>query len=73
MSEMKKDCFAFCKKKGKNVCNVLEDLSCEDCRFYKNRNEIKNNPYYAFSYKDKLKHKEDVKKMNIKKEAIVWE
>lgn len=70
---VKKDCFAYCKKKGKYVCNALEDLCCEDCRFYKKRSEIKENPYYAYSYKDSAKHKEDIKKKNINKEAVVWE
>lgn len=66
---VKKDCFAYIKE---NKCNALIEMNCEKCPFYKKRNEIKNNPYYAYSYSDKKRHKKDMDKNHIKESQVIW-
>lgn len=68
--KIKKDCFAYIEEK--NECNALTEIECEKCPFYKNRNKIKNNPFYAYSYDNKKKHKRDMEKTKIKKSQVIW-
>lgn len=43
----KKDCFAYRENKGYKKCDCLDKLYCknEDCKFYKNKNEVKEIDY----------------------------
>lgn len=68
----KKNCFAYCEKKGEPYCNALCDCNCNNCSFYKERQQIKKNPFYAFSYDNEMEHLKDVKKRNIKEECVIW-
>ena len=66
----KTTCFA---RINENECNALAKKECKKCRFYKHRDKIKNNPYYAYSFKDKDKHRRVVEKYGIKDSQIIWE
>ncbi len=68
---IKEDCFAHFKKNNKSQCNVFKEMNCENCSFYKLRKEIKNNPYYAYSYEDKKQFKKDKEKNHVKDDQIV--
>ena len=65
----RKDCFCRINEKK---CNALTEKKCENCSFYKKRCEIKNNPYYAYSYKNLKKHSEDVKKYKVNPDDIIY-
>lgn len=67
----RKDCFAYIEKDGNPSCNCLTKMQCKDCSFYKKSIEIKDNPFYAFSYKDKRKLAHDLKKYQINESQIV--
>ncbi len=66
---IKNDCFA---RIGSTKCNALTEKNCENCSFYKKRCEIKDNPYYAYSYKNLKKHSEDVKKYKVNPDDILY-
>lgn len=36
---LKKDCFAYKEKNGHSGCKALNEINCNNCRFY--RNDIK--------------------------------
>ena len=65
---MKENCFAN-RKDGE--CHALIKKQCEGCKFYKAKERVKNNPFYAFSYLDKERHKKDIEKYRIKKEQVL--
>lgn len=65
----KKDCFC---RINESKCNALNEKDCKNCSFYKKRCEIKNNPYYAYSYKNLKKHSEDVKKYKVNQDDIIY-
>lgn len=67
--EDKKDCFA---RIDRNKCNALIERQCNGCRFYKHREKIRNNPYYAYSFKNKEEHLKMMKKYKILDEQVVW-
>ncbi len=66
------DCFAFKKVGRKCECHALIELNCKNCRFYKNKNAVKNNPYYAASFKSAVEHKRVMKQKNIKEDQVLW-
>lgn len=67
----KLECFA---RIDKDNCNALIKKDCENCKFYKHRLRIKNNPFYAYSYEEENKERfiKDVKRRQIKPEQIIW-
>lgn len=68
---LNKYCFAYHVKDGKPSCNALNEIDCTKCTFYKKRKEIKNNPFYAYSFKDKKELEILKNKLNIKDEDII--
>lgn len=66
------DCFAFKKVGRKCECHALIELNCKNCRFYKLKSEVKNNPFYAQSFKNPVEHKAAMKKKNIKEDQVLW-
>lgn len=66
------DCFAFKRIGKKCECHALIELNCNNCRFYKNKNEVKNNPFYAKSFKSAVEHKNVMKRKNIKEDQVLW-
>lgn len=62
-----KKCFA---KKDDGTCNALISKTCFKCKFYKPKNEIKNNIFYPYSFTSKRLYQEMIekyeKKFNIK-------
>ncbi len=73
MIDVKKDCFAYIKKGNKEECHALTELDCKNCRFYKSKYEVENNPFYAKSYVSKEEHQKEMKKRNIKEEQVKWD
>jgi len=69
MTEDKECCFA---RIDENTCNALVTKRCQHCRFYQHRADIKNNPFYAFSYKDIRQLKSDIKKRKIRIKEVIW-
>lgn len=65
----KKSCFA---RGNEHKCNALNEKHCKGCSFYKHRNEIKNNPFYAYSYRSLKKHDEDMKKHRINPDDVIY-
>lgn len=63
MIEDKVNCFA---RIDENTCNALIKKECKNCKFYKHRAMIKNNPFYAYSYDDVKQLKKDINKRGIK-------
>lgn len=63
------ECFA---RIGSNYCNVLNEKKCKGCKFFKPKSEIKNNPYYAYSYDTPEQHAKDVERYKINPEDIVF-
>lgn len=53
-------------------CNALIKKECKDCPFFKYRSEIKNNPYYGYSYDNPEKHKADMKKYKIDPDDVIY-
>lgn len=68
---IKKDCFAYKETNNKPTCHALTELDCKNCRFYKKREHIKNNPFYAYSYTDIGHFKYDINKHKIKEQDIL--
>lgn len=64
------ECFA---RRDEFSCNALTEKGCCNCKFYKHRSKIKNNPFYAYSYENKDRFMKDVKRYHIKQEQIIWE
>lgn len=62
-------CFA---RIDRTHCNALNEKDCLNCPFYKKREEIKNNPFYGYSYKDPKKHAEDMCKYKINPEDVIY-
>lgn len=62
------ECFA---RRDEVSCNALTEKACCNCKFYKHRSKIKNNPFYAYSYEDKERFIKDVKRRQIKPEQIM--
>lgn len=54
-STEKTNCFAYINN---HRCHALDTKNCVNCKFYKDREEIKNNPFYPFSYKSLEEYKE---------------
>lgn len=69
MIEDKKCCFA---RINDTTCNALTKKECKNCKFYKHRGAIRNNPFYAFSYDDMKKLKKDIEKRGINIEQVIW-
>lgn len=59
----KKSCFAWIDNEK---CNALTEKECKNCKFYKKRKAIKNNPYYPYSYKSMKDFETDLKKYNLR-------
>lgn len=51
MKDVKKDCFAYKEFSGVPYCNALKDMNCKNCKFYKDKKEVKNNIFYKESFK----------------------
>lgn len=66
-----KNCFAYKNVSGKHHCNALKEIDCYKCKFFAKRSQIVNNPFYKYSYKNKDKWAEDVKKHKINIEEVV--
>lgn len=62
------DCFAD-RKDGK--CHALTKKECEGCRFYTPRCQMQDNPFYRYSWTDKNKMEDIVKRYLIKKNQIM--
>lgn len=56
------NCFAYVNE---HRCNALTEKNCENCQFYKDRKEIKNNPFYPYSYNSLEEYEKDIKDKNI--------
>lgn len=69
-SRDKRGCFARIDNKH---CNALKTKKCSHCKFYKDRKEIVNNPFYAWSYKNSRKHELDMKKYKIRKGDVIYD
>lgn len=52
-----KKCFA---KRKDGTCNALDRTTCLRCKFYKPKDEIKNNIFYPYSFKSKRLYREMV-------------
>lgn len=65
---IKSNCFAARKD---NKCHALTVLDCTRCRFYKHRKDIKDNPFYRYSWKNEEKVKKIIKMKVIKEEHIM--
>lgn len=61
------DCFADCG----DGCHALNEKECKGCSFYTPRCQIKDNPFYKYSWIDKDKMKNLTKKLLIKREQIM--
>lgn len=57
--EIKEDCFGFVRYS--KTCNVLSKIDCRNCRFYKTKDQIKNNVFYPWSYSNKRDYIRDKK------------
>lgn len=62
------DCFAA---KNDGTCHALTKKECEGCRFFTPRCQVKDNPFYKYSWTDESKMKEICKKCLIKKDNIM--
>lgn len=65
---IKSNCFAA---RQDNKCHALNELDCTGCRFYKHKKEIKDNPFYKFSWKNKEQMKKIIKKNYITENQIM--
>lgn len=65
---IKERCFAE-RRDGK--CHALTTKRCEFCSFYTPRSEVKNNPFYRWSYKTYYKAELDRKERKIKTEDVM--
>ena len=63
------ECFA---RIDRTHCNALNEKDCKGCPFFKLRKEIKNNPYYGYSYKTVEEHEEDMKKYKINPDDVIY-
>lgn len=50
---LQKYCFAYYEKDNKPKCNALNEIDCTNCKFFKKKAQIKDNPFYAYSFKTK--------------------
>lgn len=62
-------CFA---RIDRTHCNALNEKDCLNCAFYKKREEIKNNPFYGYSYKKSEEHAKDMKRYRINPEDVIY-
>lgn len=58
MGDVKTNCFAYMNK---HRCNALDKINCENCKFFKERTEIRNNPFYPYSYDSYREFEKDLK------------
>lgn len=65
----KEDCFA---RIDCSHCNALNEKDCKNCSFYKPRNKIKNNPFYAFSYRDSERHAEHMRRYRVNPDDVIY-
>lgn len=65
---MKEKCFAD-RKDG--TCHALINKKCKGCKFYKPRDDIKDNPFYEYSYENIGKMKGIIKDKLIRKDQIM--
>lgn len=65
---IKNNCFTA---KEDGTCHALNETDCTRCKFYKHRKDIKDNPFYKYSWKNEEKMKEIIKKNGIKEEQIM--
>lgn len=63
MKKCRTDCFSIVMPEdvvnGKITCRALGKIDCENCSFYKKKDEVKDNIFYKDSYEDPDKYKED--------------
>lgn len=59
--KIKRSCFAHKERNGIPECNCLKGLYCEDCPFYKNKKDVKNNIFYEYSFRN---HGEFIEALN---------
>lgn len=69
---IEKTCFAYKKENDQHKCHALNEIDCNNCRFYQKRSEIINNPFYGYSYKDKEKLRCDMKQHKLTYNDIIW-
>ena len=62
------DCFA---DHGDGTCHALTTKECEGCRFYTPRCQVKDNPFYRYSWTNTEKMRMVVKKTLIQKNQIM--
>lgn len=65
MKTYNQECFAAVNPLDtteKPYCRALSKLDCEGCRFYKHRDEIKDNVFYKFSFKTEEEYRRAVNK-----------
>lgn len=67
---IKDNCFAYNSKN--RSCHALKEIDCRHCKFYKHRKEIKNNPFYGYSWKNKEEHARIMEEKQISKELVLW-
>lgn len=65
---MENNCFAN-RKDG--TCHALTEKQCNNCKFYKHKAKVKNNPFYEWSYKNKERFKNDKRSRKIPDEYIM--
>ena len=53
------------------TCHALTERHCIDCKFYKTKREIVDNPFYEFSYRNKDKIKNIKKRYYIREEQVL--
>lgn len=51
--------------------DCLNELDCSSCSFYRNKNSIRNNPFYEYSYIDKEKFVKEKKKRLIQDSQVL--
>lgn len=53
---IKTDCFAYKNENDIEECYALNELNCENCKFYKHRDKVKNNIFYPDSFENEEKY-----------------
>ena len=51
MKKLRTNCFAFKEFSGIPYCNCLKNMECDNCPFFKERTEVKENIFYKESFK----------------------
>jgi len=68
------DCFAFhFDKNGNAACKALTKIECECCSFFKTNEEIKNNIFYKWSFKNEDEWRKAVNAMPDKTQILIRE